>query len=114
MFILDDLIAAPFKGVLWILKEVVAAAEEEQAAESDRIKDRLRELYLLLETAQITEAEFDAEESTLLDRLDELEQAAAPAEGEEGDEDNEEGEEDELDDEDDEEDDDEGDEDEGR
>ncbi len=76
MFILDDLLAAPFKGVMWILKEVVAAAEEEQAAESDRIKDRLRELYMLLETGQMTEAEFEAEESTLLDRLDELEQSA--------------------------------------
>lgn len=76
MFILDDLLAAPFKGVMWILKEVVAAAEEEQAAESDRIKDRLRELYMLLETGQMTEAEFEAEESSLLDRLDELEQSA--------------------------------------
>lgn len=76
LFILDDLLAAPFKGVMWILKEVVAAAEEEQAAESDRIKDRLRELYMLLETGQMTEAEFEAEESTLLDRLDELEQSA--------------------------------------
>lgn len=89
MFILDDLLAAPFKGVMWILKEIVAAAEEEQAAESDRIKDRLRELYMLLETGQMTEAEFDAEESALLDRLDELEQAGAADaddQGEEGEE----------------------------
>ena len=82
MFLIDDLLAAPFKGVMWILKEVVAAAEEEQAAESDRIKDRLREMYMLLETGQMTEAEFEAEESELLDRLDELEQAGAAAEGE--------------------------------
>lgn len=90
MFILDDLLTAPFKGVMWILKEVVAAAEEEQAAESDRIKDRLRELYMLLETGQMTEAEFEAEESELLDRLDELEQAGAAA-AEEGDEGEDEG-----------------------
>lgn len=73
MLILDDILTAPFKGVLWIVQELVAAAQEEQAAESDRIKDRLRELYMLLETGQMTEAEFDAEESTLLDRLDAIE-----------------------------------------
>jgi len=80
VLILDDILTAPFKGVLWIVQELVAAAQEEQAAESDRIKDRLRELYMLLETGQMTEAEFDAEESTLLDRLDAIELAATPAE----------------------------------
>lgn len=79
MFLLDDILLAPIKGVLWIFEEIVNAAEEDLAAESDRIKDRLREMYMQLETGQITEAAFDAEESLLLDRLDELEPRGAEA-----------------------------------
>ncbi len=40
MFLLDDILLAPIKGVLWIFEEIVNAAEEDLAAESDRIKDR--------------------------------------------------------------------------
>lgn len=79
MFLLDDILTAPLKGVLWIFKEIVRAAEEEQAAEADRIKDRLRELYMQLETGQLSEEAFDEEERQLLDRLDELERDAAGA-----------------------------------
>lgn len=87
MFLLDDILTAPIKGVLWVFKEIVQAADEEQAAEADRIKDRLRELYMQLETQQITEEAFDEEERQLLDRLDEIEQRGAAAEEEgEGDE----------------------------
>lgn len=87
MFLLDDILTAPLKGVLWIFKEIVRAAEEEQAAEADRIKDRLRELYMQLETGQLSEAEFDEEERQLLDRLDELERNATGADegGDQGD-----------------------------
>lgn len=89
MLLLDDILTAPLKGVLWIFKEIVRAAEEEQAAESDRIRDRLRELYMQLETGQLSEAEFDEEERQLLDRLDELERDAGGADegGDQGDDD---------------------------
>jgi hypothetical protein len=79
VFLLDDILLAPIKGVLWIFEEIVNAAEEDLAAESDRIKDRLREMYMQLETGQISEEAFDAEESLLLDRLDELEPRGAEA-----------------------------------
>ncbi len=73
MLIVDDLLAAPFRGLLWVMREIVEAAQQELEAEADQIRDRLRELYMLLETGRITEEEFDAEEGPLLDRLDELE-----------------------------------------
>jgi hypothetical protein len=79
VFLLDDILLAQIKGVLWIFEEIVNAAEEDLAAESDRIKDRLREMYMQLETGQISEEAFDAEESLLLDRLDELEPRGAEA-----------------------------------
>ncbi|MFO0579375.1 MAG: gas vesicle protein GvpG [Polyangia bacterium] len=77
MLLIDDLLLAPIKGVMWLCKEILEAAEQDRAAEGDRIKDRLRELYMLLETQQITEQVFDEEERVLLDRLDELEAASA-------------------------------------
>lgn len=74
MLLIDDLLTAPFRGLLWIFQEVADAAEQELEAEADRIKDDLRDLYMMLETGQITEDEFDAQEQELLDRLDELEE----------------------------------------
>lgn len=95
MFLVDDLLTAPFRGLLWIFREIGEAVEQERAAESDQIKDQLRELYMMLETGRITEAEFDAEEATLLDRLEALEaedsaEAGALDEGDSEEEDSEE------------------------
>lgn len=86
MFIVDDILAAPFRAVHWILREIAEAASQEQQAEEARIKDELRALYMRLETGQISEAEFDREEGPLLDRLDQLETAGGDDE-EEGEED---------------------------
>jgi len=70
MFLIDDLLTAPFRGLLWIFNEIRQAAQEEQAGEADNIRQQLVELYMQLETGRITEAEFDAREQQLLDRLD--------------------------------------------
>ena len=70
MLIVDDILTAPFKGIYWIFKEIHNAALEDQAGEADRITAQLSELYMMLETGKMTEAEFDAAEKTLLDRLD--------------------------------------------
>jgi hypothetical protein len=83
MFLIDDLLLSPVKGVLWVFREVHDAAQEELAGESEAITAALSELYMKLETGQITETEFDAQEKVLLDRLDRLqaeEQAAAAPE----------------------------------
>jgi hypothetical protein len=70
MLIIDDLLTSPFRGIFWIFKEVYNAAQEEQAGASEAITAELSELYMRLETGQITEKEFDAREKILLDRLD--------------------------------------------
>ena len=70
MFLVDDILLAPARGLLWVFKEIHRAAEEEQANEAEAITTKLSELYMMLETGQMTEAEFDAAEKTLLDRLD--------------------------------------------
>jgi hypothetical protein len=82
MFLIDDILLSPAKGLLWVFREIHDAAQQELAGESEAITATLSELYMRLETEQITEVEFDAQEKVLLDRLDRLqaeeEAAAAP------------------------------------
>ncbi|MGB5159453.1 gas vesicle protein GvpG [Desulfobacterium sp. N47] len=82
MFLIDDILLAPAKGILWIFKGIHDAAEEEQANEAENITAKLSELYMLLETGQMTEAQFDAEEMVLLDRLDAIKERVENRENE--------------------------------
>jgi len=78
MFLVDDLLLSPIKGIFWVFREIHDAAQQELAGESEAITAALSELYMKLETGQITEAEFDAQEKVLLDRLDRLQAEEAP------------------------------------
>jgi len=83
MFLIDDIVLAPMKGILWIFKGINDAVEEERANEAGDITAKLSELYILLETGQMTEAQFDAEEKVLLDRLDAIKERVENMEDEE-------------------------------
>jgi hypothetical protein len=72
------LLMSPVNGVLWVFKEIHDAAEQELAGEAENITAALGELYMKLETGQIDEAEFDAQEKVLLDRLDRLQAEEEP------------------------------------
>ena len=74
MFLVDDILFSPVKGINWIFKKIHELAEEELSGESDRIRDNLTELYMQLETGEITEEEFEEQEAVLLDRLDALDE----------------------------------------
>ncbi len=74
MLILDDILFFPSRSLCWIFREICNAALEETANEADAITVNLSELYMMLETGKITEAEFDIEESVLLDRLAEIQE----------------------------------------
>lgn len=107
MLVVDDILLFPVKGINWIFRQIHEIAEEELAGEAERLRDSLTELYMMLETGQITEEEFEEQEKQLLDRLDALnEEDDMIGEGDE------EGENDEDEDDEDEEDEDEDDEDE--
>ncbi len=73
MLFLDDILFAPANGILWIFEEIHRAAQEEMVSETESITDALRNLYMALETHSITDAQFDAGEKVLLDRLDSIE-----------------------------------------
>ncbi|HEX5754690.1 MAG TPA: gas vesicle protein GvpG [Archangium sp.] len=86
MLLIDDLLFAPLHGLLWVARKVDEAMGQEQEQEEELLKARLRELYLQLESGQLAEEEFEAQEAELLDRLEAIlasQEAAEAAEDEE-------------------------------
>lgn len=81
MLIIDDLLAAPFKGFFWVFKKIHRATIDELDARQQGTRADLSELYMQLETGRISEEEFDAREKGLLDRLDQIEKQKREAEG---------------------------------
>ena len=73
MFLIDDILLFPAKGVYYIGKHVHKAAEEEFLDE-EGVTAELSELYMMLETGKITEEEFNKRESELLNRLEQIEE----------------------------------------
>jgi ribosomal protein L29 len=63
---------SPVKGINWVFRQIHQLAEEELAGEADRLRENLTDLYMMLETGQISEEEFEKQETALLDRLDAL------------------------------------------
>lgn len=72
MLLVDDLIAAPFKGLFWIFRKIHQATVEELEHRERQTRSELTELYMQLETGRLSEDEFDAREKELLDRLEEV------------------------------------------
>jgi len=73
VFLLDDILLAPVKGVYWICKELYKEAEKQIETEEGDLTTQLSELYMMLETGTITEEEFSRQEKNLLDRLEQIE-----------------------------------------
>ena len=92
MLLVDDLLLAPITGLLWVFRKIHEAAQEEMLGEADAITQELRDLYMMLETGRVTEAEFDARERALLDRLEVIQARGSGPGAEDTDEDAEESE----------------------
>jgi hypothetical protein len=74
MLLVDDILFSPIKGINWIFRKIHELAQEELVGEADRLRESLTELYMQLETGEITEEEFEQQETLLLDRLDALDE----------------------------------------
>jgi hypothetical protein len=74
MLLLDKLLLSPLSATIWAARQVHKAIQQERAAEPERIAADLSDLYMMLETGRITEAEFTAREKELLDRLDRVQE----------------------------------------
>ena len=72
MFLLDDLLLAPARGLMSVFRSLHEAVQDELANEAANIRNQLSEMYVLLETGRMTEAEFDRQEQELLERLERI------------------------------------------
>lgn len=72
MLLIDDIIAAPFRGLLFVFKEINKAVQKEREAEEKRLMAELSALHQHLESGTLSEAEFEAQEAKLLQKLDDL------------------------------------------
>lgn len=74
MFIIDDILLAPLKGVIWIGEKINEVSEKEFSDEG-LIKEKLMELQLRFELDEISEEEYNKQEKELLERLDAIRKA---------------------------------------
>ncbi|MCU0714610.1 MAG: gas vesicle protein GvpG [Pirellula sp.] len=74
MFIIDDALMSPFKGFLFIAKEVQKACEQQLENDRAQLMGQLTALHKMLEQGEISEDEFDERESELLEKLEKFEQ----------------------------------------
>jgi uncharacterized membrane protein YheB (UPF0754 family) len=74
MFLLDDILLAPLKSVIWLGKKINEIVEKELFDEG-RIKEKLMELQFRFELEEISEEEYKKQEKDLLERLDAIRKA---------------------------------------
>jgi hypothetical protein len=71
MFLIDDLLTAPGKAALFVFQELARKAQEE-LLNDESVKRELQEVYNLLSSGKISEAEFEGRENRLLERLEQI------------------------------------------
>lgn len=75
MFLLDDLIISPIKGLLWLGEKVKELADAENDDDEGKIREKLMAAQLRFELDEITEEEYTKEEKKLLAQLEEIQKA---------------------------------------
>jgi len=68
MFLLDDILMAPLKGIIFIAEKINEVLEKETSDEGS-VKERLMALQLKFEMDEIDEEEYDKREDELLKLL---------------------------------------------
>lgn len=72
MFLLDDILLAPIKGVKWVAEKLQDFADKE-LFDPDKIREELMTLQAKLDMGEIKEGDYAAREKELLERLTEIE-----------------------------------------
>ena len=80
MFILDDILLSPMKGLAAVCRKVEEAARQELENREKGTMSALGELHRRLEMGQIDEKDFDLEEARLLEQIEELAKVLHPHE----------------------------------
>ena len=76
MFLIDDILLAPLKGVIFIAEKINEIIDKEMSDEG-AIKERLMALQLKFEMDEIDEEEYDEREDELLKLLEAAREAKA-------------------------------------
>jgi len=71
MFLIDDILLAPLKGIIFIGKKINEVIENEMSDEG-AVKERLMALQLKFEMDEIDEEEYDRREDELLKMLEDI------------------------------------------
>lgn len=71
MFLLDDILLAPIKGLKWIGEKLQDMADQE-LFDPDKIHEELMSLQAKLDMGDLGEAEYRQRETELLERLNEI------------------------------------------
>lgn len=74
MFLIDDILLAPLKGIIFLGKKIKEVADKELFDEG-RLKQNLMELQMKLEMEEISEEEYQKREKELLERLEAVRKA---------------------------------------
>lgn len=78
MFLLDDLLLSPLKGLAAVCRKVEEAARQDIENQEKNAMSALSELHRRLETGQIDEQEFDTEETRLLEQIEKISNLLRP------------------------------------
>ena len=78
MFLLDSILLAPLKGVVWMGRKINDVVDQE-LNDAGRVKEDLMALQMQFELNEITEQEYAEKERDLLDEMDRL--SGPPEEG---------------------------------
>ena len=71
MFLIDDILMAPIKGIIFLAEKINEVVEKETSDEGS-IKERLMELQMKFEMDEITEEEYDKKEDEILRLLENI------------------------------------------
>ena len=74
MFLIDDILLSPLKGIIWLGKKINEVAGKEFSDEG-LIKEKLMQAQLRFEMDEISEEEYNKQETELLARLDAIRKA---------------------------------------
>ncbi len=73
MFLLDDILLAPIKGVKWVAEKLEEMADKE-LFDPDKIREELMALQAKLDMGEMKEEDYTAREKELLQRLTEIQE----------------------------------------
>ena len=82
-FLIDDILLFPLKFPVWIGKKIEEAAYQELIDES-KVREELLALQMRLEMGEITDEEYEKEETTLMERLEAIRKLKEQREGDTG------------------------------